>query len=80
MLYRAETASEAAAAQKSLARAHIDFRLWYGVGCHAHPAYAEFPRDPLPVTQEIAPRIIGLPVAVDLAEEAIEDTVAALAE
>jgi dTDP-4-amino-4,6-dideoxygalactose transaminase len=79
VLYRAETAAEAAAAQTSLAQAHIDFRLWYGLGCHAHPAYAAFPRDPLPVTQEIAPRIIGLPVAVDLAEEAIEDTVAALA-
>jgi dTDP-4-amino-4,6-dideoxygalactose transaminase len=79
VLYRAETASAAAAAQTSLAQANIDFRLWYGVGCHAHPAYAEFPRDPLPFTEEIAPRIIGLPVAVDLGEAAIEDTVAALA-
>ena len=79
VLYRAETAAEAVAAQQSLAQANIDFRLWYGVGCHAHPAYAEFPRDPLPVTEDVAPRIIGLPVAVDLAEEAIEHTVAALA-
>ena len=80
VLYRAATAAEAAAAQESLARAHIDFRLWYGIGCHAHPAYAEFPRDPLPVTEDLAPRIIGLPMAVDLPEAAIEATVAALAE
>jgi len=79
VLYRAETAAEAAAAQKSLARAHIDFRLWYGIGCHAHPAYAEFPRDLLPVTEDIAPRIIGLPVAVDLASESVEKIVAVLA-
>ena len=79
VLYRAETAAEAAAAQQSLAQANIDFRLWYGVGCHAHPAYAEFPRDPLPVTEDVAPRIIGLPVAVDLAEESVENIVAVLA-
>ncbi len=79
VLYRAKTAAEAAAAQQSLARAGIDFRLWYGIGCHAQPGYAEFARDPLPVTDDIAPRVIGLPVAVDLAEQAIEDTVAALA-
>src|SRR5437660_3888891 len=30
VLYRAETAAEAVAAQQSLARARIDFRLWYG--------------------------------------------------
>ena len=79
VLYRAETAAEAAAAQQSLAQANIDFRLWYGVGCHTHPAYAEFLRDPLPVTEDVAPRIIGLPVAVDLASGSIENIVAVLA-
>jgi dTDP-4-amino-4,6-dideoxygalactose transaminase len=79
VLYRAETAAAAVLAGRRLSEAGIDFRLWYGRGCHRQPAYTEFSRDPLPATDDIAPRVIGLPVAVDLAEEAIEDTVAVLA-
>jgi dTDP-4-amino-4,6-dideoxygalactose transaminase len=79
VLYRAATAADAATAEKLLSEAGIDFRLWYGRGCHRQPAYAEFSRDPLPATEEVSPRVIGLPVAVDLAEEAIKDTIAVLA-
>jgi dTDP-4-amino-4,6-dideoxygalactose transaminase len=78
VLYNAETADDAALAGTRLAQAGIDFRLWYGRGCHRQPAYAEFSCDPLPATEDIAPRVLGLPVAVDLAQQAIEDTVAVL--
>jgi dTDP-4-amino-4,6-dideoxygalactose transaminase len=79
VLYRAETATAAAAAERSLAKARIDFRLWYGIGCHRHPAYAGFPRDPLPVTEDVSPRVIGLPVSVDLSEEAVDKVITILA-
>ena len=79
VLYRAQTAAAAVLAGRKLSKAGIDFRLWYGRGCHRQPAYAEFSRDPLPATEDVSPRVIGLPVAVDLAEEAIMDTVAVLA-
>jgi dTDP-4-amino-4,6-dideoxygalactose transaminase len=79
VLYRAETAAAAALAGKRLSKAGIDFRLWYGAGCHRQRAYAACACDRLPVTEDLSPRVIGLPVAVDLAAEAIKDTVAVLA-
>lgn len=79
VLYVAASADAAAIAMRRLGDAEIDARLWYGPGCHRQPAYLESARDELPVTEALAPRVIGLPVAVDLAEEVIEDTVAVLA-
>ena len=79
MLYVAASADAAAIAMRRLGDAEIDARLWYGPGCHRQPAYLESARDELPVTEALAPRVIGLPVAVDLSEEVIEDTVAVLA-
>jgi dTDP-4-amino-4,6-dideoxygalactose transaminase len=79
VLYRAPTAAAAAAAVERLAAAGVDFRLWYGLGCHRQPAYAGCTRDPLPVSEEVAPCVIGLPVAVDLSAAAIEQTVETLA-
>jgi dTDP-4-amino-4,6-dideoxygalactose transaminase len=79
VLYRATTAADAVTAQQLLSEAGIDFRLWYGGGCHNHSAYANFPRDPLPVTEQVSPRIIGLPVSVDLPSEQVDEVVAVLA-
>jgi dTDP-4-amino-4,6-dideoxygalactose transaminase/SAM-dependent methyltransferase len=78
-LYRADSVIEAGAAERSLAENGIDYRLWYGDGCHLQPAYAGFGRDPLPVTQELTPRIIGLPMSVDLVRGAIDRVVETLA-
>ena len=78
-LYRAQSGTAAAAAERALSQAGIDHRLWYGTGCHRHSAYTGYARDPLPDTDEIAPRVIGLPVSVDLPEAAISDIVAVLA-
>lgn len=78
-LYRAPCAKAAAMAMRRLQDAGIDVRLWYGHGCHRQPAYAEFPRDPLPATDDLAPRLIGLPMSVDMAEESIDSVVEVLA-
>jgi len=79
VLYRAASATAAAIAMRRLGEAEIDVRLWYGLGCHRQPAYQAFARDELPATEALAPCAIGLPVAVDLTEEVIENTVAVLA-
>ncbi|MFL9907892.1 DegT/DnrJ/EryC1/StrS family aminotransferase [Paraburkholderia sp. RL17-337-BIB-A] len=40
---------------------HIEWRRWWGLGCHTHPAFADVPRGDLHVTESIAPCVIGLP-------------------
>jgi len=59
--------------------AGIDFRNWYGAGLSAHPAYAGLSRDPLPISADVAARLIGLPCFTDLAEADIDRVVAVLA-
>ena len=56
----------------------IDTRRWYGGGIHRQTEFAACPRLALPVTDDLAPRLIGLPVAVDMDDAAISRVVAAL--
>ncbi|WP_424134334.1 DegT/DnrJ/EryC1/StrS family aminotransferase [Roseomonas chloroacetimidivorans] len=49
-----------------LAREGIGTLRWWGEGCHRQPAYADCPRDLLPVTEAIASRAIGLPFWRDM--------------
>jgi len=49
-----------------LASEGIGTLRWWGDGCHRQPAYAECPRDPLPVTEAIARRSVGLPFWRDM--------------
>lgn len=44
----------------------IESRQWWGQGCHAHPAYAWFPRAPLPVTEALGQSLLALPFSLDL--------------
>lgn len=46
----------------------IETRRWWQSGCHAHPAFAGCPRDPLPVTEDLAARCLGLPFFPDLTD------------
>ena len=50
----------------ALGREGIGTLRWWGKGCHRHPAYADSPRDPLPVTEAIAGRAVGLPFWRDM--------------
>jgi dTDP-4-amino-4,6-dideoxygalactose transaminase len=59
------------------ARDGIDHRLWYGRGLHREPYFAT--DYSLPVVDALASRLIGLPVAPDLSDAAIERIVATLA-
>ena len=63
-----------------LCRAGIDTRRWWGLGCHRQPAFARFPRTSLPVTEDLAPRVLGLPFWVDLNPSVADRVVFALAD
>ena len=51
---------------------------WWGAGCHAQPAYSDCPRDPLPVTDDLGLRVIGLPLWQDLTRTQIAAVVQAV--
>ena len=80
VLYVAATAAAASAAVGKLSAAGIDHRYWYGRGLHQEPAFADFPADALPVTENFSARLIGLPVSVDLGDSAINRVIDVLAK
>ena len=67
ILFQAGDVAESASVQRTL-RAHgVDFRLWYGRGVHRHTYFARVARGRLDTADDLAARLIGLPVAPDLA-------------
>ena len=67
LLFQAGDVAESASVQRAL-RAHgVDFRLWYGRGVHRHTYFARVARGRLDTAEDLAARLIGLPVAPDLA-------------
>lgn len=79
VLFHARTRAEADDVGSSLADAGVSHRFWYGRGLQAHTRYTECSADPLPVTEELASRLLGLPFAVDLEERTVERIGAAVA-
>lgn len=61
-----------------LTEARSEWRHWWGPGCHQHPAFADLPHADLPVTDALAPRVIGLPFHDDLTDGEINRVVACL--
>jgi dTDP-4-amino-4,6-dideoxygalactose transaminase len=41
--------------------AGVQWRRWWGLGCHTHPAFKDLPALDLEVTRELTPRVIGVP-------------------
>jgi dTDP-4-amino-4,6-dideoxygalactose transaminase len=78
VLYRSTDAREAACVKKSLTGGHVAFRSWYGTGIHGQPHFSSVSRDALDVTDRLAPLLIGLPVAPDLAESDVARVVDAV--
>lgn len=58
----------------------IEARRWWGQGRHRHPTLAQYPRAPLPVTDDLAARTVGLPFFVDMTEGEIARVAGVLAE
>ena len=51
--------------------------LW-GLGCHTHPAFEALPALDLPVTRELAPRVIGVPCHTELVPAQVDAVCACL--
>lgn len=64
--------------QVALQRSCIDYRLWYGRGLQHHAYYADLEHESLAVTCDLAPRLLGLPMSMDLTESEITRIVVAL--
>jgi dTDP-4-amino-4,6-dideoxygalactose transaminase/GT2 family glycosyltransferase len=77
VLFQARSESEAKNVAAQLAANDVSYRLWYGAGLQASTYYASCASDPLPVTEELAPRMLGLPFATDLDERAVGRVAAA---
>jgi dTDP-4-amino-4,6-dideoxygalactose transaminase len=64
--------------QARLDAARIEWRCWWGPGCHRHPAFADLPRADLSGTDALAPRLLGLPFHEGLTEAELDRVVACL--
>lgn len=72
-------AAAARAIMAALAEAGFDSRRWYLDGLHRHPALASAARTVTPVTDDLAPRLVGLPFACDLEAQTIRRIVGVIA-
>jgi len=78
-LYVATDAAEARAVMADFDRQAIGHRLWYGSGLHRQTTFGGCPSLALAATEGLAPRLIGLPMAVDLDEASIKRVVESIA-
>lgn len=56
----------------------VEWRRWWGLGCHRHPAFADVPRSDLRATDALAPRVIGLPFHDELSPADLDRVAACL--
>jgi dTDP-4-amino-4,6-dideoxygalactose transaminase len=73
-LFEAGTTLISGRLQGDLADSRIDCRLWYGRGVHGQQYFRSVSRDGLAVTEDLLPRLVGLPMAPDITDEAIART------
>ena len=63
---------------RQLMQSGIETREWWGDGCHSQPAFMDCPRSPLTVTEELGPRVLGLPHFPDMQKRDVEQVLQAL--
>jgi dTDP-4-amino-4,6-dideoxygalactose transaminase/SAM-dependent methyltransferase len=78
VLFRCADSGEADRVQDALTAAGIGHRLWYGAGLHRQRRFRDAPRERLEVTDELAPCLLGIPLAPDLEPAAVAEIVDAL--
>lgn len=78
VLFCATDAIEAARVRAALTEAEAGHRAWYGRGLHHEPAFAGAPRGELPHAERLGACLIGLPIAPDIATDAIARVAAAI--
>jgi len=72
-LLHTSTEAQAIFVRDQLAAKGIDSRFWYGRGLHRETGFGPFDCDPMPVTDSLSHRLLGLPFYADLAISAIEE-------
>ena len=60
--------------------AGVQWRHWWGLGCHTHPAFRDLPALDLEVTRELAPRVIGIPCHTKLTARQVAAVCACLVD
>lgn len=78
-LFEAGTAEGFRAAEAHLLERQVETRRWYEAGQHAQPHFAAASADPLPVTESLGARLLGLPMAHDLSPAEVTRIVDSLA-
>ena len=66
------------AVSECLAQAGTETRRWWGTGCHTQAAYAACVHDPLPHTEALAARVLGLPFWLGLTPAQLDAVFAVL--
>jgi dTDP-4-amino-4,6-dideoxygalactose transaminase len=79
VLFEAASADEATAVQTALTVASIGSRFWYGAGIHGHTHFAGVAQERVPTAEDVAGRLLGLPVASDYSSDDVAAIVEALA-
>ncbi|MGH9441848.1 MAG: DegT/DnrJ/EryC1/StrS family aminotransferase [Thermoanaerobaculia bacterium] len=79
-VFRCRDADESGRVRESLRRHGVDSRLWYGTGVQDQTHFSDLPREDLSVTEGLAPLLLGLPVAPDLDDRALERITRGLVE
>jgi dTDP-4-amino-4,6-dideoxygalactose transaminase len=77
-IWQAPTHYAAALACAALTRAGIGWRRWYGGGLHREPYFANPNGSSLPVTEDLAGRLIGIPCFAHISSEAVESVLSIL--
>ncbi|MBN8999619.1 MAG: DegT/DnrJ/EryC1/StrS aminotransferase family protein, partial [Rhizobiales bacterium] len=54
--------------------------LFYRVALHQHPAFAEMPKRPLSVSEELAATVISLPMNPDLTDDEVERVISVVGD
>ena len=75
VLYEAPSDAAARATEAYLLAHRIETRRWYEAGQHAQPHFAHAGTDPLPVTEDLGIRLLGLPMAHDLTPKDVTEVV-----
>jgi dTDP-4-amino-4,6-dideoxygalactose transaminase len=78
-LFEAKSPAEASALIEALTAEEIEHRFWYGMGLSSHAYFSWIEGDDTPVTRQLAPRLIGLPIYEDIDTQTIELVMSTLA-
>ena len=79
VIFACPSSAEAARVQDALRRDNIDWRLWYSGGLQTQSYFAQLPGDRLRATEQLMPRLLGLPMAPDLTDDEIARVVSCVA-